>query len=80
MDEHYDGNARPQGGGYDMGAYEFIPARGWSVQEAQAATLYGTPEEREQTSRTNLLFALVLIPGFVVLLLKRLARVRIQIK
>jgi hypothetical protein len=79
-DEDYDGNVRPQGGGYDMGAYEFIPGSGWSVQEAQAATLYGTPEEREQTSRTNLLFALVLIPGFVVLLLKRMARVRIQLK
>jgi len=79
-DEDYDGNARPQGAGYDMGAYESIPGSEWSVQEAQAATLYGTPEEREQTSRTNLLFALIFIPGFVVLLLKRLARVRIQIK
>lgn len=78
--EDYDGNVRPQGGGYDMGAYEFIPGGGWGVQEAQAASLCERPEQVDEAYRNNLLAAFLLIPGFVFLVLKSLARIRTRHK
>jgi len=79
-DEDYDGKVRPQGGGYDMGAYEFIPASGWSVPEAQASAMYGPAEQVKRTSRINCLAAFLVIPGFVLLLLRGLARARTSYK